>query len=177
MKERNACLRNCFVRVDVSFSRDAANLRVKYRILFIGLVFSSVFRFVWLLVLLFQHSSPAFNQVFIRKHLKSAAPLVFSMFLSGSGQYIDGFIISRYFDSATFAVFRFGARELPLVLLLANAFSASMLPGFADQSKLKFNLEVIKQNSQKLGLWLFPLSGVLMLMSHWAFPCNFQCQL
>ena len=148
-------------------------LNIEYSL--IGLVFSSVFRFVWLLVLLFQHSSPAFNQVFIRKHLKSAAPLVFSMFLSGSGQYIDGFIISRYFDSATFAVFRFGARELPLVLLLANAFSASMLPGFADLSKLKSNLEVIKQNSQKLGIWLFPLSGALMLMSHWAFPVIFQC--
>ena len=147
-------------------------LNIEYSL--VGLVFSSVFRFVWLLVLLFQHSSPAFNQVFIRKHLKSAAPLVFSMFLSGSGQYIDGFIISRYFDSATFAVFRFGARELPLVLLLANAFSASMLPGFADLSKLKSNLEVIKQNSQKLGLWLFPLSGALMLMSHWAFPVIFN---
>lgn len=140
----------------------------------VGLIFSSVFRFVWLLVMLFRHSSPAFNPTFIRKHLKSAAPLVFSMFLSGSGQYIDGFIISRYFDSATFAVFRFGARELPLVLLLANAFSASMLPGFADRSKLKSNLETIKQNSQKLGFWLFPLSGVLMLISHWAFPVIFN---
>ncbi len=140
----------------------------------IGMLISSVFRFIWLLVMLFRNSIPMFDPDFIRKHLKSASPLVFSMFLSGSGQYIDGFIISRYFDDATFAVFRYGARELPLVLLLANAFNASMLPGFADLSKLKSNLEVIKRNSQKLGFWLFPLSGMLMLISHWAFPVIFN---
>jgi len=140
----------------------------------IGLVVSSVFRLVWLLVLLFCNSSPTPNFSFIRNHLKYASPLVFSMFLSGSAQYIDGFIITSYFDEATFAVFRFGAREFPLVLLLANAFSSSMLPGFADQSKLNSNLEQIRQNSQKLGFWLFPLSGVLMLVSHWAFPVIFN---
>jgi O-antigen/teichoic acid export membrane protein len=139
-----------------------------------GLVASSVFRLVWLIIILFRNSTPDFDSEFIRKHLKSAYPLIFSMLLSGSGQYIDGFIITSYFDDATFAVFRYGAREFPLVLLLANAFSASMLPGFANRSNLKLNLEKIKLNSQKLGFWLFPLSGVLMLLSHWAFPIIFN---
>jgi O-antigen/teichoic acid export membrane protein len=139
-----------------------------------GLVFSSVFRMVWLLVLLLRNSLPNFDFRFIKKHLKSAWPLIFSMLLSGSGQYIDGFIITSYFDDATFAIFRYGAREFPLVLLLANAFSASMLPGFASRSNLKSNLEKIRQNSQQLGNWLFPLSGVLMLVSHWAFPVVFN---
>ena len=140
----------------------------------VGLVLSAVFRFIWLLVLLFRNSSPIPDFLFIRIHLKQAAPLVFSMFLSGSAQYIDGFIITSYFDDATFAVYRFGAREFPLVLLLANAFSSSMLPGFADQSALKTNLEKIRQNSQQLGFWLFPLSGILMVLSHWAFPVIFN---
>jgi len=139
-----------------------------------GLVFSSVFRMVWLLVLLFRNSLPDFDFEFIKKHLKSAWPLIFSMLLSGSGQYIDGFIITGYFDDATFAVFRYGAREFPLVLLLANAFSASMLPGFANRSSLKSNLEKIRRNSQQLGNWLFPLSGALMLISHWVFPVVFN---
>ena len=120
-----------------------------------GLVASVVVRFVWLLVLLFRYSTPIPDVAFLRKHLKSAAPLVFSMFLSGSAQYVDGFIITSFFDEATFAVFRFGAREFPLVLLLANAFSASMLPGFANQSNLKTNLEQIRQNSEKLGRTAF----------------------
>jgi len=39
---------------------------------------------------------------------------------------------------------------------------------------LKFNLEKIKLNSQQLGFWLFPLSGLLMFLSHWAFPVIFN---
>lgn len=140
----------------------------------IGLVLGAAFRFIWLLVLLFRNSSPIPDFLFIRNQLKHSAPLVFSMFLSGSAQYIDGFIVTSYFDEATFAVYRFGAREFPLVLLLANAFSTSMLPGFADKSALKFNLDKIRHNSQKLGFWLFPLSGLLMLLSHWAFPIVFN---
>ncbi|MDP3645041.1 MAG: polysaccharide biosynthesis C-terminal domain-containing protein [Bacteroidota bacterium] len=140
----------------------------------IGLVVSAAFRFLWLLVLLFRHSNPNPDFTFIRNHLKYASPLILSMFLSGSAQYIDGFIITSYFDDATFAVYRFGAREFPLVLLLANAFSSSMLPGFADRTALKSNLKKIRQNSQQLGFWLFPLSGLLMLLSHWAFPVIFN---
>lgn len=139
-----------------------------------GLVVSAAFRLVWLLVLLFRNSVPEIDVRFLKQNLKSAWPLIVSMLLSGSGQYIDGFIITAYFDDATFAVFRYGAREFPLVLLLANAFSASMLPGFADRSNLKLNLEKIRSNSQKLGFWLFPLSGVMMLVSHWAFPLVFN---
>jgi O-antigen/teichoic acid export membrane protein len=139
-----------------------------------GLVLSSLFRLIWLIVLLLRNSKPAFDLKLIRQYLKSSSPLVLSMFLSGSAQYIDGFIITAYFDDATFAVFRYGAREFPLVLLLANAFSSSMLPGFTDRSRLKLNLEKIKINSQKLGSWLFPLSGLLMIFSHWAFPLIFN---
>lgn len=139
-----------------------------------GLVVSAAFRLVWLLVLLFRNSVPEIDVRFLKQNLKSAWPLIVSMLLSGSGQYIDGFIITAYFDDATFAVFRYGAREFPLVLLLANAFSSSMLPGFADRSNLKLNLEKIRSNSQKLGFWLFPLSGVMMLVSHWAFPLVFN---
>lgn len=139
-----------------------------------GLVISAAIRLVWALMLLARYSSPKFNSRFIYSHIKLASPLVMSMFLSGSAQYIDGFIVSSYFDDATFAVFRFGAREFPLVLLLANAFSTSMLPGFSDQGQLSDNLKVIKRNAQKLATWLFPLSALLMAVSHTLFPIVFN---
>jgi O-antigen/teichoic acid export membrane protein len=139
-----------------------------------GLVVSSFVRFLWILVLLFKYSFPHFDFAFIARHLKCSTPLVFSMLLSGSGQYIDGFIISGYFDDATFAVFRFGAREFPLALLLANAFNTSMLPSFSDTSRIGYNLELIRKNTEKLAKGLFLLSGLLMLLSHWAFPVLFN---
>lgn len=139
-----------------------------------GLVLSAAIRFVWVLALLLKYSGPEIDFEFILKHLKVAGPLVLSMFLSGSDQYIDGFIITRYFDDATFAVFRFGAREFPLVLLLANAFNASMLSDFSDAGRLNSNLAEIKRNGRKLAAWLFPLSAFLMAVSHWLFPIVFN---
>ena len=139
-----------------------------------GLIASAGFRFGWLLILLFKNSSTDVDWTFIREHLRSSTPLILSLLLSGSAQYIDSFIVTSYFDDATFAVFRYGAREFPLVLLMANAFSISMLPGFSDHSKLQSNLASIKLNAQKLGNWMFPLSGLLMLVSHWAFPVVFN---
>lgn len=139
-----------------------------------GLMASALFRFGWLIVLLISNATFSIQGEFIRKHLQSSYPLILSMLLSGSAQYIDSFIVTAYFDDATFAIFRYGAREFPLVLLLANAFSISMLPGFTDLSQLSVNLEKIKSNAQKMSNWMFPLSGAFMLLSHWAFPIVFN---
>lgn len=139
-----------------------------------GLMASALFRYAWLGVLLLRNSTFSFDGKFIQKHLSSSYPLILSMLLSGSAQYIDSFIVTSYFNDATFAIFRYGAREFPLVLLLANAFSISMLPGFSDRTQLTSNLEKIKFNSQKMANWMFPLSGAMMLLSHWAFPVVFN---
>lgn len=142
----------------------------------IGLIISALFRLSWLVVLLIQNAADSFDWPFIKRYLRTSSPLILSMFLSGSVQYIDSFIVTSYFDFGTFAVFRYGARELPLVVLMANAFSMSMLPGFADRSQLKANLQKIKHNAQKLGNWMFPISGAFMLVSHWAFPLVFNVE-
>lgn len=139
-----------------------------------GLILSALFRFGWLLVLLWRNAATTFDWPFIRRHLRSSSPLIISFFLSGSASYIDSFIVTSWFDDATFAIFRYGARELPLVLLLANAFSISMLPGFADPTQLQANIQKIRHNAQKLGNWLFPLSGMMMILSPWAFPVVFN---
>jgi len=140
----------------------------------IGLIVSSLFRYGWLIVILIKNTVFVLDSGFIRKHLQASYPLILSMFLSGSAQYIDSFIVTSYFDDATFAIFRYGAREFPLVLLLANAFSISMLPGFADRVQLKSNLQKIKFNSQRMSNWMFPLSGAFMMISHWIFPLVFN---
>lgn len=139
-----------------------------------GLMAGALFRYGWLIILLLRNTTPVLDGEFVRKHLGSSSPLIFSMLLSGSAQYIDSFIVTSYFDDATFAIFRYGAREFPLVLLLANAFSISMLPGFADRTQLASNLEKIKSNAQKMSNWMFPLSAIFMLVSHWAFPVVFN---
>jgi len=139
-----------------------------------GLVASAVLRYLYLVYLLIRNSSFRFSVSFLREHWVFSFPLILSALLSGSAQYVDGFIVTSYFDEATFAVFRYGARELPLVLLLANAFSSAMLPEFSVKKDLLPLLQRIKQESQKMSHYLFPLSALLVLSSHVLFPFVFN---
>lgn len=141
---------------------------------FYGLIFISLIRFFWLIVLVIQNSILTVSFKFIFEHLHLASPLIISSFLGGSAQYVDGFIITSKFDEATFAIFRFGARELPISVLLANAFSNAMLPEFSDDFNLKELVNKIKKKSLVLMHLLFPLTIVMLLVSNALFPIIFN---
>jgi len=141
-----------------------------------GLVAASVFRYIWLWIILISNSEIQFSFSFVKEHLKLGAPLVAATFLSGSAQFVDGFIVTSKFNEETFAVFRYGARELPLAMLLANALSNAMLPDFARKENLKSNLVKLKSSVSKLMHFLFPVTAVLLLVSHPIFPVVFNAQ-
>lgn len=139
-----------------------------------GLVGIAILRFLWLIKLLIRYSVIRVSFLYIKNHISLGYPLIFSSLLSGSGEYIDGLIISNYFDSATFAIFRFGAKEFPLFLILANAFSNSMIPEFSKGTELNEILEKIKRNSLKLMYYFFPVSIILLITSHYFYPIVFN---
>lgn len=138
-----------------------------------GLVLSSVFRFVVLLFLLFKYAEFKFDEGFIRQFLVTGGPLIAATLLSGSAEYLDGFIVSKYFDEGTFAVYRYGAKEFPLVLLLANAFSNGMVPKVA-QLGIEEVAASIKKESLRLMHIFFPISIGFMLVSEWVYPRLFN---
>lgn len=139
-----------------------------------GLVLIAVVRFIWLVLLIYRHSLIKLNRAFIGEHFSVGMPLILGALLSGAGVYIDGFIITSYFDSATFAIFRYGAKEFPLFLLLANAFSNSMIPEIKEGYILENGLKTILEKSRKLMHYLFPLAIILVLSSHWFYPVIFN---
>ena len=139
-----------------------------------GLVLSSGLRYLWLLITLIGNREIIFSVSFIREHIKLGLPLVVATLLSGSAQFVDGFIVTSKFDEATFAIFRYGARELPLAMLLANALSNAMLPAFAKKELLTENLGQLKQSVQKLMHFLFPLTAILLVVSKPLFPVVFN---
>lgn len=141
-----------------------------------GLVAASLLRYIWLWILLVSNSEINFSKTFVKEHLKLGGPLVAATFLSGSAQFVDGFIVTSKFNDETFAVFRYGARELPLAMLLANALSNAMLSGFAQKENLQQNLEKLKSSVTKLMHFLFPLTAVLLLISHTVFPVIFNAK-
>lgn len=139
-----------------------------------GLVLSSLLRYIWLWIIMIAEGDTTFSQSFIKEHLKLGGPLIAATLLSGSAQFVDGFIVTSYFDEETFAVFRYGARELPLAMLLANALSNAMLPDFAKEKQLTQNLQKLKESVTRLVHWLFPVTALMLLISHPVFPIIFN---
>ena len=112
---------------------------------------------------------------FMKEHLYLAAPLILTSLISGSAQYTDGVIVSAvYRDPSMFAWFRYGAKEFPLVLMLANGLSSAMLPEFSTRERMRESFAKIKAKSKKLMHLLFPTVMVVMLFTRWFYPRLFN---
>jgi O-antigen/teichoic acid export membrane protein len=73
-----------------------------------------------------------------------------------------------------FAWFRYGAKEFPLVLMLANGLSNAMLPEFSTRERMRESLARIRVKSMRLMHILFPTAIVFMLFSRWLYPRLFN---
>jgi O-antigen/teichoic acid export membrane protein len=138
-----------------------------------GLTIITIARFIWLLVLLKKYTQIRFSWVFIKEHISLAVPLVISTLLSGSAQYIDGLIVSSKFSPEKFAIFRYGAKEMPLVATLASGLNNAMLTQFGIASHMKQGLLTLKKRSVRLMHILFPISILLLFCSDIIFPAMF----
>jgi len=140
-----------------------------------GLLIITGVRWIWLIILLRRYSQMTVSWKFMKEHLYLGTPLILTTLISGSVQYIDGVIVSAvYRDPAIFAWFRYGAKEFPLALLLANGLSSAMLPEFSTRSMMRQSLQKIKVKSKKLMHLLFPITMVIMLFTRWFYPRIFN---
>jgi O-antigen/teichoic acid export membrane protein len=139
-----------------------------------GLLAITGVRWVWLIILLFRYSEFRISFAFMKEHLRLGWPLIITALISGSAQYIDGIIVSVHFDNPRmFAIFRYGAKEFPVVMMLATGLNNAMLPQFGTRTKLKESLAVIKKKSRNLMHYLFPMSMLVLLFSRWLYPRMF----
>lgn len=104
----------------------------------------------------------------------TALPLILSFLISGSADYIDGFLITTHFGSDIFALYRYGARELPLAVLLASSLSSAIVPVLSAQGRYEEGLATIRKESSHLMHLLFPTTIVLMLCSTYIYPIVFR---
>jgi O-antigen/teichoic acid export membrane protein len=139
-----------------------------------GLLAVTSIRWVWLIILLRRYTEMKISVKFMKEHLYLGLPLILTTLISGSAQYTDGIIVSAvYRDPAWFAWFRYGAKEFPLVLMLANGLSNAMLPEFSTRSQMKESLAKIKAKSRNLMHICFPATMVIMLFARWLYPRMF----
>jgi O-antigen/teichoic acid export membrane protein len=140
-----------------------------------GLLLITGFRWIWLIILLRRYTQMKISVDFMKEHLYLGIPLIITTLISGSGQYIDGIIVSAFYrDPAKFAVFRYGAKEFPFVLMLANGLNAALLSEFATREKMKESIEKLRVQSKKLMHILFPTTMVMMLIARWLYPIMFR---
>lgn len=141
---------------------------------FLGLSVWALIKFTYTIILLNKYSYWKIDKLMLREIMIKAFPLIGSTLLVGSAAFVDGYIIKGIYNNEVFAVFRYGAREFPLFLLVASAFSNSMIPEIAKDGNFDIALREIKLNSKKMILRYFPLAGVLLLTSHFLFPIVFN---
>jgi O-antigen/teichoic acid export membrane protein len=143
----------------------------------LGLLAITLMRWIWLIILLRRYTLMKVSFDFIREQLRIGMPLILTFLISGSAQYVDGIIISaRYKDPGVFAMYRYGAKEFPLVLLLANGLSNALLPRFGTREGMREALVTLKEKSEKLMHYLFPVSMATMLVARWVFPRLFTTE-
>ena len=106
------------------------------------------------------------------ENLKLSAPLIASIFVSGSAEYIDGLIVKSKFDDMFFAVYRYGAKELPVLLIIANTFSTAMIPSIA--ANLNDGLKELKGKSGRMMHIFFPVTIILMPLSPYLYKYVFN---
>jgi len=139
-----------------------------------GLLAVTAVRWIWLIILLRRYTETKISAKFMKEHLYLGLPLILTTLISGSAHYTDGIIVSAvYRDPGWFAWFRYGAKEFPLVLMLANGLSNAMLPEFSTRTQMKESLAKIKAKSKNLIHICFPAIMFIMLFARWIFPRMF----
>ncbi len=127
-----------------------------------------------LLLFVLQHGALRFRFTYWKRLVSLSLPLMGYSVLGGLQVALGSWFVAFLFpeDQSKFAVYRYGALELPFALALTNGFGMAMLPEIAKD--LNQALHDIREKSLRLFHLLFPVAIVVMLTSRWLFPLAFR---
>lgn len=144
------------------------------------LLLLSMVKFSFTVLLLMKYSTISVQTRLSADFMKKATPVMFSILLAGSMEYVNSYIVEFNFSKETFAMFRYGARELPIFLILANSLSnvySGEISKYNIQGNLDEGLANLKRSSQRLMRWLFPATALTMFLSPYLFKYAYNDQL
>ncbi|HSF88228.1 MAG TPA: polysaccharide biosynthesis C-terminal domain-containing protein [Saprospiraceae bacterium] len=161
LKGQNAILLSIYVLVGPAFACWAgwSSLPELSGVL-IGLLSYALVGFAWVLT----------NTTFVRKlqlgkMLATLWPVTWPLMMYsvsvGIARSFDVWLVARHFDEASFAIFRYGAREFPLVVAFAAGLSTVMIPKLYSSDAL----EELRTRSTRLMHICYPLVAFVMLFS------------
>ncbi|MCC6723706.1 MAG: hypothetical protein IT258_04300 [Saprospiraceae bacterium] len=138
-----------------------------------GLLIWALIKLIWTTVVVIRHSEMRLDFSFLKIYLPTALPLLLFAAIGKGSEYVSGLTVSHLFeDEKSFAIFRYGARELPLAVLMVASLSLALTPELVENQTL--GLERIKSQTQQLSKWLYPVSILSILAAPILFPIFFN---
>ncbi len=141
---------------------------------FYGLVLLGIVKYIWLIINVLKMGAMDFKIQISKKYLILALPLMGYSALNGLAMNFDGVLINWFYkgDKTIFALYRYGARELPISLAMSIGLSNAIVPMIATH--YESGIYELKQKSKRLWHQLFPLSMLLLMTSHYWYPKVFR---
>ena len=152
----------------IIFTLIALSLSVNITYVFYSFLCFAFLKLVYLIYVLSIYSGFQMNPKYMLPYLTFATPLIFHALIGNGVEYVDGYLIRHYFDKESFAIFRYGARELPFVILFVGAVTTVLVPQAVKNTSDA--LTEMKRQTTKLMHLLFPLSIILIMISPYIFP-------
>lgn len=128
----------------------------------------AVLRYIILFIILKKHQLFEVDKALIKQFMLLASPMIVALLLGGGLEHLNGFIVDWKLDDEAFAIYRYGGREFPLFLILANSVSNIMSGKIAAGVKndnLGDSLLELKNAARKLIVRLFPLAILFIFIS------------
>jgi O-antigen/teichoic acid export membrane protein len=139
----------------------------------VGLTGSAAARFGWTWVVAWPCWRAPVPPGLWASYRRLAMPLVAGSLVGNLIVLFDPWLVGRYFaDAGTFALYRYGTRELPLALALATALSTALTPRLS--ADLPAGLAELKRSTRRLFHWVFPPAIVLLFLTKPLFPVVFN---
>ena len=151
-------------------------LSLPFRWSFIGLAVLGVLKWLWLLRYVSVHGHWQWSDQIFRNWWRISWPLGVYALVAGLNQSVGPWLVGQFFDgdAAAFAIYRYGARELPLLSALAGALGSAVIPAIAADKKA--GLAELCRETRTLYHLIFPLSIVLLLTAQYWFPVVFDAK-
>lgn len=134
----------------------------------------TLIKWLWIVIYLLKHVGCSFQWRQVSPLWYLALPLIAQFAIGYGAEFVDGIIVNHYFDRETFAVFRYGARELPITQIMVSAIMAASIPLIISQVNKGFSH--IKDSTRKLMQWLYPLSMILICISPWLYSLVYSTE-
>jgi O-antigen/teichoic acid export membrane protein len=124
-------------------------------------------RWMYTLYVVFKNSETLFSGKAVKNFSWFALPVIGHMLLSNGMEFIDGLLVNRFFNPENFAVFRYGARELPFILILISSVVSTAIP--AAVKSFDLSAKSVKKHTLRLMHIFYPASIVLIWISPFLF--------